>query len=485
MLKTNEVWLGLDGVGDLLELPTRQSLMHALADLHEDLPRNAVASLAVQLWSFAQEIREGDLVAVSSPQIAIGAVTGRYRFEPESEIGMRHRRRVRWLRTGVELASIGADLLPLFSTPLFIRRLDRNDAANRLARLAEQGRDISPRRAVQPSAAAQVLAKAQEAPQDSPVSMTVRELLLLWDHQQRLPAAVEEVKAELLRAGMTTRPPFTEGDLDRKIALVRIETETAPADEATVAETPGTEDLTETGALALQISNFPEPTEPISDQIDFQAAQMMMVERNYSQVAVVDGHGRFQGALTWETIMRAHLAPGETSLAQALDRRAQVVYRDELLLEKIDLIFEKGFVFVYSFDRRQVDGILTAGDLMKRLGAFLEPFVKIEEIENRLRRAVNNTFQLDEYAKYASISKKRVRSAANLMLGNYVKLLDDNWDRFAWQMPKEEFLSRLKRVKEIRNEIMHFSPDPLTDEQTEAMDGLLRMLTVFVPDHHS
>ncbi len=40
-----------------------------------------------------------------------------------------------------------------------------------------------------------------------------------------------------------------------------------------------------------------------------------------------------------------------------------------------------------------------------------------------------------------------------------------NWDRLNRPVDRAEFIHALNDVKGIRNEVMHFSPDPLSDVQ--------------------
>jgi hypothetical protein len=53
-------------------------------------------------------------------------------------------------------------------------------------------------------------------------------------------------------------------------------------------------------------------------------------------------------------------------------------------------------LFVHSFDRKSIDGILAAADLTRSFGAFVRPLTMMEEIENRLRRAADGAFAVQE-----------------------------------------------------------------------------------------
>ena len=128
------------------------------------------------------------------------------------------------------------------------------------------------------------------------------------------------------------------------------------------------------------------PTSPISIDTAFGEARHIMIERNYSQLAVVDPGGEFLGVSHHERqrSMRAHLTSPEPSLREVLDEQVPCAYRQEHLLRR-SRDREHGFVFVRSLDRKSIDGIITAADLTGNFDTFVGPFVMLEEIERRLR----------------------------------------------------------------------------------------------------
>ena len=69
-------------------------------------------------------------------------------------------------------------------------------------------------------------------------------------------------------------------------------------------------------------------------------------------------------------------------------------------------------------------------------------------------------------------------------MGNYVHLmkLEANWSKLQWNVDREFFVDRLSEVVKVRNELMHFTPDPLSVEQYAAVEGLLEMLRTVDPN---
>ena len=97
--------------------------------------------------------------------------------------------------------------------------------------------------------------------------------------------------------------------------------------------------------------------------------------------------------------------------------------------------------------------------------------------ERRLRRRVDEQVPLDSI-KAAGRNPNKVESAADLTLGNYERLLakDDNFSRLGWPLDETLFIARLSAVRKTRNELMHFSPDPLADAQLAEIEGFLNIL---------
>ncbi|MFE2062291.1 hypothetical protein ACFXDH_07760 [Streptomyces sp. NPDC059467] len=124
-------------------------------------------------------------------------------------------------------------------------------------------------------------------------------------------------------------------------------------------------------------------------------------------------------------------------------------------------------------------GLITAADLTVQFGTRVRPFVLVEEIEQRLRRVVDQHIPLERLrATVPRHRASRVRSAANLTFGAYGHLLrvPENWAALGWGIDQEYFLTALEECRNFRNSLMHFSPDPITDEQLRPAQGLLELL---------
>lgn len=144
-LTTGHTGGGFGGVADLSAATTRDAVLDAVLAAKPDVKEQAARNFAAQLWALRDRIAVGDLVVMplkSEPHIAIGQVTGDYRYEAaDPDPDRRHVRPVQWRVTDLPRTVVKQDLLYSLGAFSTICELSRNDAAWRLRQLLEDGRD--------------------------------------------------------------------------------------------------------------------------------------------------------------------------------------------------------------------------------------------------------------------------------------------------------------------------------------------------------
>jgi len=320
------------------------------------------------------------------------------------------------------------------------------------------------------------LAQAAAAAQDEPLITTVRTLIGLWGAQRRGSFVTTQVAKALQEAGITTSPPFTEVGIDDRIRLV-------PAGNKGASEHSLDEPHREAG---VQIGSLPSASHglvTVSPEDTIQKAQTLMFINDFSQLAVMRSPVDQPRAITWESVAKALLRDKAATYVKQARVEATVVRRDSDLLQAIPQIVGAGFVFV-SGRGREVGGIVTTADLSQQFADLAGPFMWLSEIEVRLRIAISGAFAIKELAGARDPSDpKQVLSVDDLSLGEVMRLLEPakNWERLKWQLDRKEFLAALQSVRRMRNEVMHFSPDPLCSQDLQALRaflGCLRTLQV-------
>lgn len=498
--ETTQLFLGRgDPTGDLSRFPSKTDLYKQLLTYYGQKRSNTAMNVAIQFWNFAHEIQPGDYVLIAEESdgtaIAIGTVKDSYRYHQDFSPYQRHSLTVRWTRAGLDRAALQADLRASLNSLVSVRELKLNDGIERITALASKGSDPGPGRKSERQALHLMLKRAGQEAERGPLEMEVRELLQYWGHQQRSSEAVAEIKRDLLESGLTTSPPFTEAELHRKVRLVAIPEALDGPEPETAEPTAGTEDVSRPRQVVMLVGHRTRPTVPIKVNATIEEAWFRMTEKRYSQLAVVDDDGKYLGAVTTDRFVDALIGstgPGSVTLRAVIDDQIPAVHRTDHLLDRLTYVSQYGFLFVYDDDRHTIDGILSSADLAEEFGAFVQPFMILEEIENHLRTVVDAVFTLDEIKTAASLKNDYVHSAANMMMGDYVKMLkkEEYWRRVGWRFPQALFLEKMGDVKKVRNAVMHFSPDPLTREQIEAITGFCNILRKHEsmrrpPEHHT
>ncbi|MFD9433051.1 CBS domain-containing protein [Streptomyces sp. NPDC060002] len=500
-------------LGDLTGTATRDDIKAAVAAAYADEGPYTVGNWTGQLYRFVHEIQPGDFVVLplKSWKVAVGRVAGDYEHRADAPEGLRHVRRVEWLVKDVDRQSIQSDLQNSMGSLLTVFELSRFGAAERIAALAEgkpdPGRPDADEFAAGLTEPTKLYEEVRRRASDEPLTLSIRDFLAVWGVQRRYPAAVEQIRNDLDERGLVTVPPFTEGSIDSKIAVLAGGAE--PDEAGTSAVTRLTTSTTaashllgdaydavkrlvdrdggeaETQAVAYRVSNLesanrmPESVR-VGDSLN--TAMTIMVLRGYSQLPVLDADGRLQGVVSWESIGRAHMADPRANL-EAATVRGQEADRSDDLLDWIGTVQQSGYVLVRDHDHK-VCGLVTASDLTVQFGTRVRPFVLVEEIEQRLRRVVDRCIPLDRIR--ATVPPRRasqVNSAANLTFGAYkhLFLVPENWAALGWAIDQEHFLAALEECRQFRNGLMHFSPDPVTEDQLLPAQGLLELLRSMDP----
>lgn len=499
-------WLGL---ADLTHLVTRDDIKSAVAAAYPDEGPYTVGNWTGQLYRFRHEIQSGDLVVLPlrSWLVAVGRVVGDYGYRPEADDGLRHVRRVEWLVKDIDRQLIQPDLLDSMGSLLTVFELSRFGAAERIAALAEgepdPGRPDADEFAATLTEPAKLYEEVRHRGANDPLTLSIRDFLAVWGFQRRYAAAVEHIENDLEARGLVTVPPFTEGSLESQIAVLAGGAEPDETGSSAFTRFTGTAsgsfnlsqfpaegqlvEEPQAQTVAYRVSNLDSANQmPVfvrtGDSLDY--AMTIMVHRAYSQLPVLDEDGRLQGVVSWESIGRARVADRDASLEAATVRGLEADRSDDLL-DWIDTVQQSGYVVVRDHDHK-VCGLVTAADLTGQFGTRVRPFVLVEEIEQRLRRVIDRCIPIERIrAVVRSRRANRVHSAADLTFGAYGHLLRDaeNWADLGWAIDQQYFLTALEECRQFRNNLMHFSPDPITKDQLSPAQGLLELLRALDPQN--
>ncbi len=336
-------------------------------------------------------------------------------------------------------------------------------------------------------------------------STTGRELLRLFGAKRRGRQVVAWIRDELSARSLVTEPDIDEVWVDVPLLVKRAQSVSAAAtpqpQESTqiagpvaagpVAAGPGEAvaapvppPLPKTKApdpirriSLLRAANKPVVSVPPSTSLN--AAMTTMMLHDFSQLPVIQSERDCKGVVTWQSIATATALGRECKTVNDCMVPPEEVAWSVPLLEAIQKVVANGFALVRGPDKR-FQGIVTVADLSLQFRALSEPFLLLEQIENLLRALIRQCFTVEEIrtAKHEADTSRKVDDVSDLTFGEYVNLLEprEAWPKLKVSFEREAFLVKLKEVRDLRNDIMHFDPDPLEDDDMT----LLRNFAAFL-----
>ncbi|MFM0488301.1 CBS domain-containing protein [Paraburkholderia graminis] len=341
---------------------------------------------------------------------------------------------------------------------------------------------------------------------EQPTRISVRELLRWGGAERRGSNVAYAIRQTLRNAGVDTDPNFNHASLDTELAFrldlpvppdnaVPADAEPAPivgaGDAVQAPQVAAAEGVVEQppylgGAPlepAFRISRLDAANkQPLSVRPDCSLAEAVttMLLRDFSQLPVMTNERDLKGVVSWESIAR-HLqfdAERPTTVRQCMDQGVEVKESDSLF-DVIRLIAAESYVLVRAGDNR-IKGIVTSTDLNLQFQQLSEPFLLLGEIENFVRSLIDGKFtgeQLREVRDGADEGRP-VDSVADLTLGEIIRLMEnpERWQRIGLQIDRVIFKKELDRVRLIRNDVMHFDPDPISAEDHQSLRAFVQFL---------
>lgn len=124
---------------DLTAAQTQEEMREAVRQAHPDATPNQLGNWTRQVWDFKGRIKTGDLVVMprkGQPIIAIGEISGEYRFRPENA-GFQQGRPVAWIDQEVPRSSLAQDLKSSLNATPTVFQPQSADAERRLRAIAK------------------------------------------------------------------------------------------------------------------------------------------------------------------------------------------------------------------------------------------------------------------------------------------------------------------------------------------------------------
>jgi len=209
-----------------------------------------------------------------------------------------------------------------------------------------------------------------------------------------------------------------------------------------------------------------------------------MLQFDFSQLPIMQGDRVVKGVISWRSIasLRVSHQPGE--FVRDCSEVAQVIDANGTLFDAVPTIAKHGYVLVKDPQNNKITGIVTSSDLNLHFQQLTEPFLLLREIELSIRELLKSRLTADDLKLIELESPKPVPvlQIAGLSFGHYIRLFQrsDIWVKLNLKIDQKSLVSQLDEVREIRNDVMHFSPDPMGPDQREALKNASSfMQTIF------
>ncbi len=131
-------FIGWGNMPDLNSFESRNEIQSKLAEICPDQKEGTRKSHAIQIWTFLDCIKKGDIIALplkNRPAIAFGEATDDYVYFPENAESARHAKKVKWIGEPILRSRFDQDLKYSFGASQTVFSVHRNDAENRIRKM--------------------------------------------------------------------------------------------------------------------------------------------------------------------------------------------------------------------------------------------------------------------------------------------------------------------------------------------------------------
>lgn len=242
----------------------------------------------------------------------------------------------------------------------------------------------------------------------------------------------------------------------------------------------------------LSYTTAATPDDPVTIHLDdtIQAALAVMLENDFDQLPVVSDD-RVEGIITYKSVAKYVKAMDdprldETSVKIALNTHPVFVDLDHDIFELFDTLAKDDYVLLG--DRENLDGILTRYDVFYFLEHQVQPFLKIGEIEESLRRLFRDSFTdldqriQDTFAERSAYDEnyQPPGSLEEFSFDEYRLFMMRNLDQLPPRLSRERAMveNLLEDIRDARNALFHFraEADEIDRDQLDMAHGYFTTL---------
>lgn len=311
-----------------------------------------------------------------------------------------------------------------------------------------------------------------------PESVTIRNLLWTFNfYEKRTSGNVWRINEYLKKEKMIVVPNYQGGWIDEIVHLKEM-------DKVQLKSGNKSEDekFDPINRLSVLKAASQSPLS-ISRDATLEKAYHLMWKNDFSQLPVMNNDREILGMISWQSIAKGLIAKRDSNCVKDfMVSDYKILSEDIPLFEAIKEVIKTEMIFVRSKENK-ILGPVTPFDLNEEFMEQIEPFILLEQIENFIRLILNGKIVLQDILKLLTISdhSRKIESISDLTFGEYQRIIEnnENWELLGLPFVKSDFTNELDEIRKIRNGVMHFHPDKISESDLSD----LRKMSKFLMDY--
>ena len=218
----------------------------------------------------------------------------------------------------------------------------------------------------------------------------------------------------------------------------------------------------------------------VSQDDPIKRAVTKMLQYDFSQLPIMQGEREVKGVISWRSIASRNAMNRKCERIADCNEDAQVIDANGTLFDAVPTVAKFGYVLVRDSQSRKITGIVTASDLNLHFQQLTQPFLLLREIELHIREIFTGRITEEDIQQVSSAptASRPASQVGELSFGHYIRLFQhpDIWKKLQIEVDQASFVSQLDAVRKIRNDVMHFDPDPMTSKQLDTLTDATKFM---------
>lgn len=218
----------------------------------------------------------------------------------------------------------------------------------------------------------------------------------------------------------------------------------------------------------------------VSQDDSVKRAVTKMLQYDFSQLPIMQGEREVKGVISWRSIASRNAMGRKCERVADCTEDAQVIDANGTLFDAVPTVARFGYVLVRDSQSRKITGVVTASDLNLHFQQLTQPFLLLREIELHIREIFSGRITEEDIQQVSSAPAiaRPASQVGDLSFGHYIRLFQrpEIWTKLQIEVDQGSFVSQLDAVRKIRNDVMHFDPDPMTAKQLDTLTDATKFL---------